>query len=60
VKCERAEDKNCYKVLEAAGIIGRAGSLYDADDRYMRLTLLRSKDDFDILVNNFKALVAKE
>ncbi|KAK7380538.1 hypothetical protein VNO78_33051 [Psophocarpus tetragonolobus] len=59
-KCERKEDKNCYKILEAAGINGRKGSLYGAEDRYVRLGLIRSKDDFEILINQLKVLVAKE
>jgi len=60
LKCEREEDKNCYEILEAAGINGRAGSVYSADNHYVRLSLIRSKDDFDILINKLKTLVAKQ
>ncbi|MED6197009.1 hypothetical protein PIB30_052750 [Stylosanthes scabra] len=59
LKCEREEDKNCSKILEGGGINGRGGSMYGADDRYVRLSLIRSQDDFDILVNKFTLLVAK-
>ncbi|XP_047157127.1 tryptophan aminotransferase-related protein 4-like [Vigna umbellata] len=60
LKCEREEDKNCYEILEAAGISGREGSLYSADNHYVRLSLIRSKDDFDILINKLNTLVAKQ
>jgi len=60
LKCEREEDKNCYEILEAAGINGRTGSLYSDDDHYVRLSLIRSQDDFDILINKLKTLVAKQ
>ncbi|KAI4346547.1 hypothetical protein L6164_007436 [Bauhinia variegata] len=59
LKCEREEDKDCYTVLRAAGINGHPGSNYSADDRYMRLSLIRSKDDFEILINKLKTLVAQ-
>ncbi|KAG4380375.1 hypothetical protein JHK82_045233 [Glycine max] len=58
--CERQQDKNCYEILEAAGINGREGSLYSADNRYVRLSLIRSQDDFEILINKLKILVSKE
>ncbi|KAE9617449.1 hypothetical protein Lal_00034732 [Lupinus albus] len=60
VKCEREQDKNCYDVLVAAGINGRQGSVYSADNRYVRLSLIRSQDDFEILINKLRNLVAKE
>ncbi|TKY46072.1 Tryptophan aminotransferase-related protein 4 [Spatholobus suberectus] len=60
LKCEGQQDKNCYEILEAAGIIGREGSLYIADNRYVRLSLIRSQDDFEILTINLRNLVAKE
>ncbi|CAJ1953202.1 unnamed protein product [Sphenostylis stenocarpa] len=59
LKCEREEDKNCYEILEAAGINGRQGSVYSADNHYVRLSLIRSQDDFDILINKLNTLVAK-
>ncbi|KAK7315307.1 hypothetical protein VNO77_33847 [Canavalia gladiata] len=57
LKCEREEDKNCYEILEAAGIIGRQGSVFSADNRYVRLSLIRSQDDFEILINKLRNLV---
>ncbi|KAG4939507.1 hypothetical protein JHK86_045648 [Glycine max] len=60
LKCERQQDKNCYEILEAAGIIGRQGSDYSADNRYLRLSLIRSEDDFEILINKLKNLVPTE
>lgn len=60
LKCERQEDKNCYEILEAAGINGSQGSAFGADNRYVRLSLISSQDDFEILINKLKTLIAKE
>ena len=57
VKCEREEDKDCYAVLNAAKIIGRQGNLFGVEDRYVRLSLIRSQDDFDNLIERLKKLV---
>ncbi|XP_004290481.1 PREDICTED: tryptophan aminotransferase-related protein 4 [Fragaria vesca subsp. vesca] len=61
VKCEREEDVDCYKVLqEEANVYGRRGSVFGAEDRYVRLALIRSQDDFDILLHRLNQLVSKE
>ncbi|XVE55105.1 hypothetical protein DITRI_Ditri03aG0134100 [Diplodiscus trichospermus] len=60
VKCERKEDKDCYAVLQAANITGRRGSIFSAEERYVRLSLIRSQDDFDILIKRLNKLVSKE
>uniref|UniRef100_F6H6R2 Alliinase C-terminal domain-containing protein n=1 Tax=Vitis vinifera TaxID=29760 RepID=F6H6R2_VITVI len=59
-KCEREEDKECYTVLKEAGIIGREGNLYGAETSYVRLSLLKSQDDFDALLHQINKLVAQE
>ncbi|KAL0324887.1 UNVERIFIED_CONTAM: Tryptophan aminotransferase-related protein 4 [Sesamum radiatum] len=58
LKCER--DSNCSAVLRAAKIIGREGSLFESNDRYVRLSLLRSQDDFDLLLRRLNDLISKE
>ncbi|CAB4289406.1 unnamed protein product [Prunus armeniaca] len=61
VKCEREEDKDCYAVLqEEANVYGRRGSQFGAEDRFVRLTLLRSQDDFDLLLQRLNQLVLEE
>ncbi|CAL0328560.1 unnamed protein product [Lupinus luteus] len=60
VKCERQEDNNCYEILEAASINGAEGIAFSADNRYVRLSLIRSQDDFEILINKLRILVSKE
>ncbi|XP_010261034.1 PREDICTED: tryptophan aminotransferase-related protein 3-like [Nelumbo nucifera] len=60
LKCENEEDKDCYAVLKAAGIIGRAGAVFGADSRYVRLSLLKSQDDFDLLMQRIESLVSEE
>ncbi|KAG5100206.1 hypothetical protein JHK82_045258 [Glycine max] len=60
LKCERQQDMNCYETLKAARMIGREGSIFSADERYVRLSIIKSKDDFEILTNKLRSLVAKE
>ncbi|KAG8377280.1 hypothetical protein BUALT_Bualt08G0015200 [Buddleja alternifolia] len=60
LKCEKEEDTNCDAVLRAANIIGREGSLFDYDERFVRLSLLKSDDDFNLLLHHLNKLVAQE
>ncbi|XP_011100941.1 tryptophan aminotransferase-related protein 4 [Sesamum indicum] len=60
LKCERNEDTNCTAVLRAANIIGRAGSLFNVEDRYVRLSLLKSDDDFNLLLLRLDKLVTQD
>lgn len=61
LKCEKQEDKHCYAVLQAdANITGRQGSLFFAEDHYVRLSLIRSQDDFDLLLDKLNGVVAGE
>ncbi|KAL0324893.1 UNVERIFIED_CONTAM: Tryptophan aminotransferase-related protein 4 [Sesamum radiatum] len=59
-KCERNEDKNCTAVLRAANIIGRPGSRFSVEDRYVRLSLLKSDDDFNLLLLRLDKLVNQD
>ncbi|XP_021771537.1 tryptophan aminotransferase-related protein 3-like [Chenopodium quinoa] len=58
LKCEREEDEDCYQVLKEAGILGRRGRLFGAGDRFVRLSLLRSQDEFDSLLYNLEILIS--
>ncbi|KAL5975119.1 hypothetical protein ACLOJK_031798 [Asimina triloba] len=58
VKCEMEEDGDCHAVLKAGGIIGRHGSQFGAEPRYVRLSLVGTQDDFDLLLHKIEALVA--
>ncbi|MCL7028164.1 hypothetical protein MKW94_001723 [Papaver nudicaule] len=61
VKCEREEDEDCYEaLLRDGGIIGRAGSTFHAENRYVRLSLIKSQDDFNWLLQRMDALVSQE
>ncbi|KAI3465433.1 hypothetical protein Pfo_022096 [Paulownia fortunei] len=60
LKCEREEDTNCHAVLRAANIIGRAGSLFNVEDRYVRLSLLKRDDDFNSLLHHLNKIVTEE
>ncbi|CAL5348640.1 unnamed protein product [Camellia sinensis] len=60
VKCERKEDKDCTAVFRAANIIGREGSRFAARDRHVRLSLLKSQDDFDQLIHRLSNLISEE
>ena len=60
LKCEREEDRDCYSVLEAAGITSREGGRFGAEDRYVRLSLIRSQDDFDLLLHRLTKISGEE
>lgn len=60
MKCEREEDEDCYEALLKANIITRAGVQYEASSRYTRISLLKSDDDFDVLIERLKDLVNAE
>ncbi|XP_030544150.1 tryptophan aminotransferase-related protein 3-like [Rhodamnia argentea] len=60
VKCEREEDRNCIEILNAAKILGRGGSVFHDDERYVRLSLIRSDDDFDDLISRLERLASGE
>lgn len=54
------EDKDCYEVLRAGKIEGREGSKFSAEDRHVRLSLIRSQDDFDMLLLRLNKLISEE
>ena len=56
VKCEREADGDCYNVLKDGMIISREGTLYGADNRHVRLSLIKSQDDFDQLLMRMREL----
>ena len=60
LKCEREEDGDCTAVLRSANIIGREGTNFKAGSRYVRLSLLKSDDDFNFLLHMIKKLVSEE
>ncbi|CAL5384293.1 unnamed protein product [Camellia sinensis] len=60
LKCEREEDEDCYAVLRAANIIGREGTRFGVNNRHVRLSLLRSQNDFELLLNRLRKLVSEE
>ncbi|TKY45999.1 Tryptophan aminotransferase-related protein 4 [Spatholobus suberectus] len=62
LKCETSilENRSCYEVLKAVNITGRVGSLFGADNRFVCLSLVRSEDDFDLLLRQINKLVSLE
>ncbi|XP_062097717.1 tryptophan aminotransferase-related protein 4-like [Humulus lupulus] len=61
LKCLRKEEeKDCSAVLTAANINGRSGSTYGDEDKYVRLSLVRTQDDFDNLLSRLKILISEE
>ncbi|KAL0324888.1 UNVERIFIED_CONTAM: Tryptophan aminotransferase-related protein 4 [Sesamum radiatum] len=55
------EDSNCYKVLhQEANILGREGSSFDAENHYVRLSLVKRADEFNLLLDRLEELVSKE
>ncbi|KAM7510673.1 hypothetical protein LguiB_009548 [Lonicera macranthoides] len=60
IKCEREEDKDCYKVLKEGKIKGRGGMAFGAEKSYVRLSLCKSNDDFDLLLQRIEKLAFQE
>lgn len=60
IKCEKEEDKDCHATLSAAKIIGRAGHVFGVDNTYVRLSLVNSQDDFELLQHRLEMLVFQE
>lgn len=60
LKCEAGEDKDCHNVLREADIIGRKGAAFGVENRYVHLSVVNSKDDFDLLLQQLKDLVSKD
>ncbi|GAB2228724.1 hypothetical protein Droror1_Dr00022847 [Drosera rotundifolia] len=60
LRCNWKEDEDCYGVLNSAGIIGRDGSKFGVEKVYVRLSLIKSQDDFDLLLRQIKILVSNE
>ncbi|KAL0324889.1 UNVERIFIED_CONTAM: Tryptophan aminotransferase-related protein 4 [Sesamum radiatum] len=61
LKCTKEEDSNCYKVLhQEANIFGREGSSFDAENHYVRLSLVKRADEFNLLLDRLEELVSKE
>ncbi|XXG56136.1 hypothetical protein AAC387_Pa03g3633 [Persea americana] len=60
LRCEMEEETDCHAILKAAGIIGRSGTKFGFESRFVRLSLLKSKDDFNWLLQRITAFVAEE
>ncbi|CAL4961702.1 unnamed protein product [Urochloa decumbens] len=60
VNCEREEDDDCYETLLKANIITRSGAGYEASSRYTRVSLLKTDDDFEVLMERITDLVNAE
>ncbi|TVU06433.1 hypothetical protein EJB05_49649, partial [Eragrostis curvula] len=60
IKCEREEDQDCHEVLLKAKVITRSGVGSEASSRYTRASLLKTDDDFDMLLEMITDLVNDE
>ncbi|XP_031251630.1 tryptophan aminotransferase-related protein 4-like [Pistacia vera] len=60
LKCEMEEEKDCHEVLKAGKINVREGSKFSADNRHVRVSLIRRQDDFDLLLQRLTKFVSEE
>lgn len=58
LKCEWEEDTDCEALLRNAQIKTQSGVLFEADSRYTRLSLIKTEDDFDQMMEKLKPLVS--
>ncbi|XP_030504207.2 tryptophan aminotransferase-related protein 3-like [Cannabis sativa] len=54
------EEEDCYEIMRAANIVGRRGSIYGDEDKYVRLSLVRTQDEFDHLLNQLNIFISQE
>ncbi|XP_072968207.1 alliin lyase [Typha angustifolia] len=59
LKCELEEDKDCSDVLKKGRIISRGGTVFEASSQYSRLSLIKTQDDFELLLQRMAALVSE-
>ncbi|KAF8727967.1 hypothetical protein HU200_018539 [Digitaria exilis] len=60
VKCERKQDQDCYDALLKANIISWSGVDGEASARYTRVSLVKARDDFDVLLERLTDFVNDE
>ncbi|KAJ8485164.1 hypothetical protein OPV22_017649 [Ensete ventricosum] len=60
LRCEWKEDEDCHEALRKASIISRSGPLFEAGSQYTRLSLIKTQDDFDLLLKRMQPLVSQE
>ncbi|KAH0464088.1 hypothetical protein IEQ34_006874 [Dendrobium chrysotoxum] len=57
LRCEKDEDEDCEAVLRNAGILSRGGTVFEAHSRYARLSLIKTLDDFEQLLQKLQTLI---
>ncbi|GLT74617.1 hypothetical protein SLA2020_464050 [Shorea laevis] len=60
LKCEREEDVDCNVVLKLVNMTGCDGPQFGAARRRVRLTLVNTQDDFELLIQRMEMLVSAE
>nr|AAF36437.1 cysteine-sulphoxide lyase [Allium cepa] len=57
LKCEWEEDTDCAAVLSNGKILTQSGVLFEASSRYARLSIIKTQDDFNQLMERLSVLV---
>nr|AZG03000.1 alliinase [Allium rubellum] len=57
VKCEWEEDKDCYQTFQNGRINTQSGEGFEAGSRYVRLSLIKTKDALDQIMYYLKDMV---
>ncbi|KAJ6794731.1 alliin lyase-like [Iris pallida] len=60
LKCEMEQHRDCEAFLRSEGVITRGGAIFHSDSRYTRLSLIKTQDDFELLMLKMEALINKE
>ncbi|PHT42444.1 Tryptophan aminotransferase-related protein 4 [Capsicum baccatum] len=60
LKCEANDDKDCHYVLRGTKNIGQKGAAFGVENRYVRLSVVNSRDDFDLLQQLQQDLLSKD
>nr|AZG03002.1 alliinase [Allium sativum] len=57
LKCEWKQDTDCSAVLQNGNILTQSGVRFEASSRYARLSLIKTQDDFNQLMERLSILV---
>lgn len=57
LKCEWKEDTDCAAVLRNGKILSQSGVLFEASSRHARLSIIKTQDDFNQLMERLTVLV---
>nr|BAA20358.1 alliinase [Allium tuberosum] len=60
VRCNWPGEENCSEVFKEGGIITQDGPRFEAGSQYVRLSLIKTNDDFDQMMDHLKKMIKEK